>query len=289
MPIKIQSSDTLSIELFETKKLKIHKRRKNILFNSLFTKDIYHKDFLIYKLSLPVDSNKIYVMKNQLYYDLVVNAIHERAGHYKKNINFDYISINAKAPKFFRPLYREHVMLDYIVNDIFNKVPYEVKQYIQRLKNKFDYSTKAADVDQKKLYRDLLFFILSLHIPNKTIILTGFDSRHIDKLNKDNKYLLLSNLDQNVYNNELFGFQTISIINPDNTNDSLPLTPYLRRVNAPIYNNSVIDKTIVPTVSDISYSFNDIDSEHTHLSISILVDSKGLKKSELLSGMVSCT
>ena len=83
-------------------------------------------------------------MKNQLYYDLVVNAIHERAGHYKKNINFDYISINAKAPKFFRPLYREHVMLDYIVNDIFSKVPYEVKQYIQRLKNKFDYSTKSC-------------------------------------------------------------------------------------------------------------------------------------------------
>ena len=47
----------------------------------------------------------------------------------------------------------------------------------------------------------------------------------------------------------------------------------------------MIDKTIVPTVNDISYSFNDIDSEHTHLSISILVDSKG-QKSELLSGMV---
>ena len=52
-------------------------------------------------------------------------------------------------------------MLDYIVNDIFNKVPYEVKQYIQRLKNKFDYSTKAADVDQKNYI--VIYYFSSYH------------------------------------------------------------------------------------------------------------------------------
>lgn len=284
MPIKIQSSDTLSVELFETKKLKIHKRRRNILFNSLFTKDIYHKDFLTYKINLPSDSNKIYVMKNKSYYDLVVNAIHDRAGHYKKNINFEYISIHAKAPKFFRPLYREHVMLDYIVKDIFDEIPDEVEQYIQKLKKEFDYSTKAADVDQKKLYRDLLFFILSLSIPNKTIILTGFDSRHLDKLNKDNKYILLSNLDQNVHNNELYGFQTISIINPDNEEVSLPIIPFLKIVNAPIYNDSARDNNATPTISDISYSFTDIDIEHANLSLSILIDNNGLKNTKCSLG-----